>query len=600
MVVGGTQPIVGATVSLWSSGTAATQLGLSATSDASGNFTLSFTCPSAGTLMYAIAAGGQVGGGTANAHIQLASALGACGSLPASIVINEFTSAATAYALNGFASPASGSVKFQGKSPGLDQAFNTLTNLTVTTTGAFETTGPETNKTLVQQTLDTLANAMAACDVSTTAAACAELFSCATPNANYVATGQPCTLSGSPTLTSDTLSAALAVVQNAGIVGLQGIFDVGTTTGNAFTPVLAGSPNDWTLPLIYTLKNFGPLAIDAAGHVWILSSDPNPPAPPAIPSLAVIEVDANFNLLSPALHGWNGGGVSSFDHTDLTNLAIDTGGNVWVGGSSAQIAELSSTGAAVSPSGGWSTGSTGPDGTAGVAIDSAGDAWFASGQTAQTVYELDPSGNRLNPLSSGFAASNCPCTGIAADPSGNIWLSAQGSSQYLAEVSPAGVQGAILHPPGFVDATLYSIAADTAGNLWLADQHNHGVWEYTPSTHTWSGAGGGGPYVNNAAFATTSRPKGIAIDGAGHKWVANEATATLVSSITELSADGSINLSPDDGFGSGTITGAYSVAIDGSGNVWVADGGTTIIQFVGAAAPTRNPIVSGVTAGFAP
>jgi hypothetical protein len=34
--------------------------------------------------------------------------------------------------------------------------------------------------------------------------------------------------------------------------------------------------------------------------------------------------------------------------------------------------------------------------------------------------------------------------------------------------------------------------------------------------------------------------------------------------------------------------------------VWVADGGVNVIQFVGAGAPTRNPIVSGITSGLVP
>ncbi len=553
--------------------------------------------------MYVIATGGHVGSGAANSHIQLASGLGACSALPASIVVNEFTTAATAYALSGFASPAMGAVKFQGKSQGLGQAFTTLSNLTVTSTGAFESTGPETNKPLVQQTLDTLANALAGCDASTTAGPCAELFSCATPGAAYAGTGQTCTTTGAPLQAADTLSAALAVTQNAGTIAMQGIFDVGTTTGKPFTPVLAASPNDWTLPLIYPLTNYGPMAIDGSGHIWVLSADPTPPPLPAIASLAVIEFDASFNILSPLDHGWNGGGISSYDHTDLTNLAIDGSGNVWVGGSSTKIAVLNSLGAPVSPAGGFSTGSTGPDGTAGVAIDSSGNAWFASGKTNATVYELGPTGTRLNLPSSGFAADNCPCNGITADALGNVWVVGSSSTQFLARINSSGTQGAILHPPGFPGATFYSIAADASGNLWIADQHDHGVWQYStgvyPATTGFSGVSGN-PFPNNAAIATPSHPKGIAIDGAGHKWIANEGTTAMTSSVTELSADGTANLSPYDGFGSGVISGAYSVAIDGAGNVWIADGGTTIIQLVGAAAPTRNPIVSAVNSSFAP
>ncbi len=599
----GTTPLVGATVSLWSTGATAAQVAGSAsvTTNASGAFSIHYTCPTSGTLMYVVATGGHVGSGAANANISLTSALGACGGLPTSagITVNELTTAASAYALSGFASAATApaTVKFQGKSPGLDQAFNTLSNLTNTGTGAFETTAPETNKTFVQQTLDTVANALAACNAST--GACTELYTCATPGATYVGTGQACMTTGSPTLATDTLSAALDITQNAGTVSTSGIYDLGTTT-KPFSTVLTGSPNDWTLPLVYPFTNYGPLAIDAAGHVWVLTQDPTAPLNTTV---VVAELDANFNVLSTGAHYDNGGGMTTFDNTDVTNLAIDSGGNVWVGGgpNSPKIVELNSSGGAVSGSTGYFAGN-GPDGTAGVAIDAAGDAWFASGSTNSSVFELGPTGS-FSEGNNGITASVCPCSGIVPDPNGNVWIIG-GNDNQLAEIT-GGTQATAVSPPGIgVNATFYSIAADASGNFWMADQHNHGIWEYTPSSTTWSAAPVNyASHSNIAALNNPSHPKGIAIDGAGHIWVANQSTvssSTPASSLTEFTADGSTNLSPADGFGSGAISGAYSVAIDGSGNVWVADGGTTITQFVGAAAPTKNPIVTAVTTGFTP
>jgi hypothetical protein len=557
--------------------------------------------------MYVVATGGHVGSGAANANISLTSALGACGGLPTSIIVNELTTVASAYALSGFASPAAApaTVKFQGKSPGLDQAFNTLSNLTNTGTGAFETSAPETNKTFVQQTLDTVANALAACNESV-AGACTELYTCATPGAQPPASsGQACTTTGSPILAADTLSAALDITQNAGTVSTSGIYDLGTTT-KPFSTVLAGSPNDWTLPLVYSFRNYGPLAIDGSGHIWVLTQDPTAPLNTTV---VVAKLDANFNLLSTGAHYDNGGGLVTYDNSDVTNLAIDASGNVWIGGgpNSDKIVELDSSGVAISPSTGYAAGS-GPGGTAGVTIDSAGDAWFAGGNTG-TVFEMSPGPNStLQGTSSGWAASACPCAGVALGALGSVWVVGS-ADQYLQQISASGSAGTAIHPPGSEGfaATFYSIAADAAGDLWMADQHNHGIWEYTPSNTTWSTAPVNyGAYSNIAALNNASHPKGLAIDGAGHIWVANQgvppqnSNTPAASSLTEFTADGSSNLSPADGFGSGAISGAYSVAIDGSGNVWVADGGSTIIQFVGAAAPTKNPIVTAVTTGFTP
>jgi hypothetical protein len=602
-VIGGTSAVVGSTVSIWSVGTAATQVGSSVITDANGQFSLNFNCPSADALMAVTAGGGQIGGGAANAHILLASALGACGSLPASIVVNELTSAAAAYALGAFAPPAgTGVAGFQGKSPGLNQAFVTLTNLIVPSTGTFATTGRENNQPVVQQRLNTVANAMAACDVSSSAGACAELFACARANAAYVSTGLPCT-GGTTPATADTLSAALAIVQNAGLVSMAGIYDV-ASTATPFSPALSAAPLEWTLPLVFSVKNYGPMAIDAAGHVWLLTPDPNPPPPPATPNLAVAELDADASFLSPHKtgHDWSAGGVSSV--VGVTNMAIDQSGNVWVSGTGHTIAALTSSGAGLA--GAPFSAGAGPNDTAAVTIDSSGNAWFASGDTQSSVFEIGGAGSALgNNLSgaTGYGTANCPCNGMAADAAGNVWTISSGTSQFLSQLNAAGHEGNIQAPPAGYDlATFTAVASDGSGNLWIADQHFHGVWEFTPSGA--AGTYSSKPFSNAAAPGT--KAKAVAIDGAGHKWIANNPLLSpFYPSITELSADGTTNLSPSDGFGfqvnAASVMGAYALAIDGSGNVWVTDGANNIIEYVGAAAPTLNPIASAITSGsFAP
>jgi hypothetical protein len=464
----------------------------------------------------------------------------------------------------------------------------------VASTGTFAT-GRENNASVVQQRLNTVANAMAACNGSSTGAQCTELFTCATANATFAATGQPCT-GGSGTTTGDTLNAALAIVQNAGLVSMSGIYDVATASGTAFTPGLAAAPEEWTLPLVFSVRNYGPLAIDAGGHVWMLAPDPHPAlAPPAIPNLAVTEIDADGSFLSPHAtgHDWSGGGVSSIEGNDVTNMAIDQSGNVWVSGTGSTIAELSSSGAGVvgAP---WNAG-TGPDDTASVTIDSSGNAWFVSGNAVASVFEFSPTGvNKSTSL--GYSSANCPCNGTAADALGNVWSISSGMNQGLTRFNSTGAESQIFHTPsGFDLATLLAVATDASGTLWIADRHYHGVWSFTPSPT--GGAYSAAPFANHAASGTI--PKGIAIDGASHKWVANNSSP--FPSLTELSADGATNLSSNDGFGfqvnSPTVQGAYGIAIDGSGNVWSTDGGNNVIEYVGAAAPTKNPIAAAVTAG---
>ncbi len=591
-VVAGTQPVAGATFSLWSAGTTVTQVGPFIATDSTGQFTLHFNCPSANAPMFVIAAGGNAGSGGANLHISLASALGPCGSMPSTIVVNELTSAAAAYAFSGLAPAAgSGAVGFQGNAIGLSNAFALVSKLVVAGTGLFNASGHETNTSAVQQELDTLANAMAACNnsnnVSSTSAVCAELFSCAQANATFVSTGQACT-GGTSTAVTDTMNAALSIAQNAGLASSAGIFDVAAASA-AYSPALAAVPNDFSLSLIYQVKNFGPLSIDASGNVWILSDNPSSGTPP---TLSVAEFDATGFLISPTT-GWTTGGISNLDTTDTTNMAIDPQGNVWVGGSSSNIAEINSQGGGVAPASGWIAGA-GPGKTAGVAIDSAGNVWFADGN-AGDVFELSSAGKNVSG-NNGFASTVCDCTGIAADNAGNVWLIGLGAQPGIAQVNASGVQGSSVEPPSPYNGhfSFVAIAGDAAGNFWITDQPQHGVWEFTPSGT--AGSFSAAPFANLAGGGTF--PKGIAVDGAGHKWVANQQyNSPTLSSLTELSADGTLNLSPATGFGSGLINGAYAVAVDQSGDVWVTDGGVTVAEFVGAAAPTKNPIASAVDAG---
>jgi hypothetical protein len=587
---GTSHAIVGATVTLWASGTTtATQVGTSVTTDANGAFSANFDCPAPAPLMYVTATGGNAGAG-ANTHIALGSAIGTCASIPA-IVINELTTAAAAYAFGGLA-PAAGStaVAINGNTTGLTNAYYVFTKLVSATTGAF-VTGNETNGPAVQQQLDTVANALAACVNSNgTTTQCAELSSCATAGATFVATGQACTV-GTSTLTTDTLSAALSIVQNAGLVSAAGIMDVANSNAS-FTPVLASTPTEFSLQLIYSPgRVFGPLAIDSNGNVWVLSQNNGSTATPK--PLSLVEVDPAGHLVSPANTGFTGGGISNIDSTDITNLAIDAQNNIWVGGSSDGIAELNAAGQGIPANGFVQSG--GPSNTAGVAIDPTGNAWFADGNAA-AVFELNAQGTNLSGTN-GFAASNCDCNGIAADSVGNMWIIDAGKN--IAKMSSTGTQGPLIHPPGVLGGGAFftAIAADTMNSYWVTDKENHGVWQFNSVTGTFSA----NPFLNNAASGTL--PKGIAVDGAQHKWISNQVfnSPGTLSSLTELSADGTANLSPDLGFGTASlIGGAHSVAVDQSGNVWVADGGTKVIQFVGAGAPTRNPIVSGITSGLVP
>jgi hypothetical protein len=102
-VHGGQQPVVGATIQLYTVGTtadgsAATPLLTSTvTSDSTGSFTITglYSCTGA-TQVYIVATGGNPGLSTTNPNIALMAALGSCSALTPStfININELTTVA--------------------------------------------------------------------------------------------------------------------------------------------------------------------------------------------------------------------------------------------------------------------------------------------------------------------------------------------------------------------------------------------------------------------------------------------------------------------------------------------------------------------------
>jgi hypothetical protein len=259
LVHGGQQPVTGATIQLWQVGTtgfgsAATALitttvttsdGTSTTDSnanagnanntlAAGSFTLNFTnaytCPTASTLVYMTATGGNPGlGGTVNnsASVLLA-ALGQCGSLNSGtfIILNEVTTAATVESLAAFMSGTGsiGSPSDAVSQLALSNAFAGVNTMVSVSTGAALSGYPK---------LSTIANALVPCVNSTgpTSSDCTALFADATPSGG--------------TAPSTILGAALNIALNPSL-NTTAIYNL--STANApFQPSLTSAPGLWNI-----------------------------------------------------------------------------------------------------------------------------------------------------------------------------------------------------------------------------------------------------------------------------------------------------------------------------------------------------------------
>jgi len=263
MVQGGQQPVTGATIQLYAVGTTGygstptPLIGATfTTSDgtgvvngnanagnanntlAAGDFTITgaYTCPTASTLVYLVATGGNPGltAGTNNSAIVLLSALGQCGSLTSStfVSINEVTTVASIYALSQFASSSGNIGSVSATTAGIVNAFANVDNMVDIATGAALTTTTNGN-TVPQAEIDTIADILVPCvnSAGPTSTACATLFSAATPSGG--------------TAPTTVVGAVLDIVLNPGN-NVPSLFTI-STANTAFQPTLSSAPSNWTV-----------------------------------------------------------------------------------------------------------------------------------------------------------------------------------------------------------------------------------------------------------------------------------------------------------------------------------------------------------------
>jgi hypothetical protein len=569
-VLSGSVPLQGAEIQVYAVGTtgngsAATSLLTSTlTTDAAGSFTVpaAYPCPTATSQLYLIAQGGNLGGPTAtnNPAITLVTILGPCNQVTASshIVINEITTAATAWGLAQFFNGANLGASATN-TQGLSNAFATVANLVNLTTGtspgaAFPTTGasPATK-------INTLANLLNTCTAATDSTPCTSLFTLATP------TGA--------TAPTNTLDAALNIVHNPAL-NAAGLYTQ-STSSTAFTPALASAPADWTLFIHYTgggMFEPGALGVDSTGNIWVSSyTDPT----------NTIGIASKF---SPTGQPLLPTGVSTTGLTNSYGLAIDASDNVWipyekspyaVNTGLGAVAEFNSSGQSISATGFASGGLNFP---IAAAIDPNGTTWIVNYGNA-SLTTLSSTGKPLSPVTGYTAASFAFPTAIAIDASHNAWIGNQ-NDDAITRISPDGTQSLRVSccngPNG--------LAIDPRGNIWAANYFGDSVSEISSTGTVISSKYTGGGILH---------PQGIAIDGSGNVWIANYRGPSLAQLAGSASANPGQPISPAAGWApDANMLEAFAVAIDASGNLWITNfGSNTLTEFVGLATPVKTPLL---------
>src|SRR5579871_4462367 len=174
-VHGGQQPVSGATIQLYAvgsngDGSAATPLiSQPVTSDANGNFSISgsYSCPTAASLVYIVASGGNPGlaPGTNNTALNMMTALGRCDSLSSLgfVVINELTTVAAVSALSPFMTSPANVGSSSADASSLANAFTLASVFVNPSTGSAPGLNVPAGTIVPVAKINTLADIMAVC-----------------------------------------------------------------------------------------------------------------------------------------------------------------------------------------------------------------------------------------------------------------------------------------------------------------------------------------------------------------------------------------------------------------------------------------------------
>jgi hypothetical protein len=196
--------------------------------------------------------------------------------------------------------------------------------------------------------------------------------------------------------------------------------------------------------------------------------------------------------------------------------------------------------------------------------------------------------------------------GAAVDGSGNVYV-ADEASNVVRKITPSGVVTTLAGTSGVRGSadgtgpaaqfsTPIGVAVDGSGNVYVADFSNETVRKITPSgvVSTVAGTAGVAGTVNGTGTAAQfSSPVGIAVDGSGNLYVADQTDYTIrkvtpAGVVTTLAGTAGVVGSADGAANIARFNNPYGLAVDGNGNVYVADSGNGIIREISPAGVTTT------------
>ena len=633
---GGSQPVVGATVTLYYAGKSGYGSGLTqggtatvaavTTTDSTGSFHFiqdptpndttsgnTFSCPLTvndvapptgienNPLVYVIAKGGNtINTGDSNVHNDAAAFLGVfglCSQLSSSsiLTLNEVTTVASIAALQQYFNPVTESIGTDGVGVAKTALLNTVATIAnlanvATGTAVASTTlngsngdgvsGVTVTATAPAATINHIANILAACvnNAANTATLCQTLFTNAVPP-NVVQTDRPYQTAAFLKAT-DTIQAAYYMLSNptnGSPTNLQNLFNLSAAIGAPFQPVLSDFPSDWSITISYSsISNCGA----SSGSFISAPQDVN----------------------------------------------IDSSGNVWIANGQATTGNLSAISSNGTPTacvfftgGGSSRGST---------IDTQGNIWYAT-TAANNLYRYNPGDRSVLTYT-----TQTPPLAVTADGLGNVYFSTapDGSLYQIPGAATATAVSSPIQVATGLGALPIRLMPDSTNAIWATSgssfvsqiappkaSYNGTIYNTTTgflttpfgtngdssygiaitrngsvvvsSVGSTSDANGGLSYLTGsglnfnlnshwptaAGLGGLSNPTAIVIDPQYNIFAPNNTGAASVSDISISPANLAPFTSVANGFQQGTsfASGSRATVIDVSGNVWVVGDGTT-------------------------
>jgi DNA-binding beta-propeller fold protein YncE len=290
------------------------------------------------------------------------------------------------------------------------------------------------------------------------------------------------------------------------------------------------------------------IAVDSSGNVYV--SDANHMIRKITPAGVATTLAGSAGML-----GYEdlSGTAARFRFPD--GLAVDSGGNVYVGDIGNQAVRLITSGGATSTlAGGAAFGYQ--DGTGasaifsnpcGVAVDGSGTVYVVDREN-HTVRQVTSGGVVTTIAGAGLPRGSTNATGsnarffgphgMAIDSSGNIFVVDRHNSLIRKMTSGAVVTTFAGSIPGALDATGTNarfryptgLVIDASNNLYVAEQQNHTIRKITPGAvvTTLAGTAGSSGTTNATGdLARFNNPNGVAVDAAANVYVADSSNHAI-------------------------------------------------------------------------